>query len=122
MNLPVEDLEKAVAKSKRIEAANIILKVLQGKIDDALEDKAEHVNKISECNTDIRRLQGEIRKLGVLCQGINRRIGVYQGKIQQKQGAIKKEQKRIEQRLEDQWVEKKRQEFRKSCYVKNLNI
>jgi hypothetical protein len=122
MKLPREDLEEAVAKSKRVEAAKLILEVLQRKIDEALGVKSEHINKISECNTDIRRLQGEIRKLGVLCQGINRRIGVYQGKMKQKQVSIKKEQKRIEQKLEDEWVEMKRQEFRKSCYVKNLNI
>lgn len=122
MKLPREDLEEEVSKSKRILKAKKNIKLIEEKINQSIKDKDDNTNKILECNSEIRRLQGEIRKLGVLCQGINKRIGVYQGKIQRHYNSIRKEEKRIEQKLEDKWVERKRQEFRKSCYVSNLNI
>jgi len=122
MKLPKEDLEGAIRKSKRLASARKRVRTLEEKIASSVREKSGNTDKISKCNTEIRQLQGEIRRLGVLCQGINRRIGVFEGKIQKHNNSIKKEQKRIEQRLEDRWVEKKRQEFRKNCYVRNLNI
>ena len=109
-------------KSKRIAAARKSIRTLEERIGSSHSEKDEKTNELLKHNAEIRRLQGDIRRLGVLCQGINKRVGVFQGRIQKHHSQIRKEQKRIEQRLEDQWVEKKRQEFRKSCYVKNLNI
>lgn len=122
MNLPKEDLDKAVLNSRKIRNANKSIEGWQKRIDDSLKEKEEHTENLLKCNAEIKKLQGEIRRLGVLCQGINKRVGGYQAKVQKLKLSIKDEEKRLEQKLEDKWVEKKRQEFRRNCYVKNLNI
>jgi|21_taG_2_1085346.scaffolds.fasta_scaffold22893_2 hypothetical protein len=122
MSLPREELEKEAKKSKRIKAAQ---RSKEKHLDDyaaANLEKQGHTEKIYEINKEIRSQQGEIRRLGFLCQKINKRMGTIEGRVKRCDNLIRKEEKRLEQKLEDEWVEKKRQEFRKSCYVKNLNI
>ena len=84
-------------------------------------EKQEHTEKIYELTRKIKRKQGEIRQLGFLCQKINKRLGNMEGKMHRRNVSIRKEEKGLEQKLEETWVENKRQEFRKSCYVHNLN-
>jgi hypothetical protein len=122
MSLPREELEEASKKSKRIKAALCNKEKHLADYASANLEKQKHTEKIYEINKEIRSQQGEIRRLGFLCQQINKRMGTIEGRIKKSDSLIRKEEKRLEQKLEDKWVEKKRQEFRKSCYVRNLNI
>lgn len=122
MSLPREELEKEAKKSKRIKAAQRSREKYLGDYAAAKLEKQGHTEKIYEITREIRNLQGEIRMLGFLCQKINKRMGTIEGRVKRSDNLIRKEEKRLEQKLEDEWVEKKRQEFRKSCYVRNLNI
>ncbi len=122
MSLPREELEKESKKSKRIKAAQRSREKHLSDHAAANLEKQGHTEKIYEINREIRRQQGEIRRLGFLCQKINKRMGVIEGKVKRCDNSIRKEEKRLEQKLEDEWVEKKRQEFRKNCYIKNLII
>lgn len=111
-----------MGKSKRIRSAQRGRENHLGDYAAANLEKRGHTEKIYELTREIKRRQGEIRMLGFLCQKINKRMGTIEGRVKRSDNLIRKEEKRLEQKLEDEWVEKKRQEFRKSCYVKNLNI
>ena len=121
MNPLKDQLEEAVRNSKRIRAAKRGVEKYLSNYNAANLEKQEHTEKIYELTRKIKRKQGEIRQLGFLCQKINKRLGNIEGKLHRSKVSIRKEEKRLEQKLEDKWVENKRQEFRKSCYVHNLN-